>query len=301
MWTRYETMARLAPEEQEWKDAVHSKLSSFTKHTFIRLTNSGNAAIFSALALAKESGVRRVLVPDQGGWFSYRTYPGLLGLELIEVPTDAGLLSPETVESVLTKYSTAERCCLLVPSFAGYFAEQDVKELAASCHEHGALLIEDASGALSDNVLCNGHHSDFIVASFGSEKLVNLGYGGMLSSRLGVEGAGDGGSPGEHPVFSMTRFHPSFLEKLPPALDTVPERLTTLLRTNRKVLKQLDSENIREIVHPTKRGINVALRCSGDMLSKAEEFCTARELPYLKLPRYHRAKLKGLSIELKRM
>lgn len=282
-------------------NAVHSKLSLFTKHSFIHLTNSGNAAIFAALALAKKSGVRRVLIPDQGGWFSYRTYPKMLGLEINELPTDVGLLNSEAVEDVLARHSATERCCLLVPSFAGYFAEQDIKELAASCHERGALLIEDASGALSDKVLCNGHHSDFIVASFGNDKLVNLGYGGMLSSQLVVKDSGDSGSWSEHPVFSMTRFHPSFLEKLPAALDAVPERLQTLLATHRKILKDLESENLKEIIHKGRRGINLAIRCSGDMLNKAEQFCTARELPYLKLPRYHRAKLKGLSIEIKRL
>lgn len=293
-------MVLLAPKEQQMMDATVSRLSSFTRHSFIRLTNSGNAAIFAALALAKESGVRRILVPDQGGWFSYRTYPKLLGLELSELPTDAGLLSPETVEAALASYSQNERCALLVSSFAGYFAEQDLKELAAGCHERGALLIEDASGALSDRVLCDGSHSDFIVASFGDGKLVNMGYGGMLSSRLGVEGAGEVGSWEEHPVFSMTRFHPSFLDRLPQALDAVPKRLAALLSLHRKILKELQSENIQEIVHPTRRGINIAVRCSGDMLAKAESFCAAKELPYLKLPRYHRAKLKGLSIELKR-
>ena len=46
------------------------------------LTSRGNAAILKGLMAAKLLGAEKVFVPDQGGWFSYLTYPGLLGLEV---------------------------------------------------------------------------------------------------------------------------------------------------------------------------------------------------------------------------
>ncbi len=292
-------MALLTEEERQLTQAATAKLSEFTKHGFVRLTNSGNGAIFAALALAKEAGVRHIFTPDQGGWYSFRTYPGLLGLELTELETDHGIIHPDTLEGPLMQASKQGRCCLLVPSFAGYYAEQDIAELAAVCHEQGALLIEDASGALSDKQVCDGNYADIIVVSFGKHKLVNLGYGGMLSSRLPVD-AGDVGAGEEHPVFSMTRFHPSFLPGLPAALDSVPKQLEMLFEQHRKILKQLQSENIKDIVHPERRGINIVVRCSGDARERAEKFCSSNGLQFMRVPRYHRAKVKGISIEIKR-
>jgi len=285
-------MVKLTEEETNLQTQVFEKLSEFTGHSALRLTGSGNGAIFAALALAKDAGARRVLVPDQGGWFSYRTFPHLLGLELIELPTDAGVLDPEIVENACGE-NLDRRSVLLISSFAGYYAEQNVAELAAACHERGGLMIEDASGSLSDDILCSSEHADYIVASFGHNKLVNLGYGGMLSTKFGLEM--------EHPAFTLSKFHPSFFERLLGQLDGVHDRLDILYSLHRKILKGLNAHKIGEILHPDKRGMNVVIRNSGTGLQDAEAYCTEHTLPFMRLPRYHRAKVKGLSIEVKRL
>jgi len=285
-------MQKLTEKESELLEKAHAILGEFTGHAAVRLMGNGNGAIFAALALAKDAGARRVLIPDQGGWFSYKTFPLLLDLEIVELPTDAGVLDPEVVEEALSKNKDM-RSVLLIPSFAGYYAEQNIAELAAACHEGGGLIIEDASGSLSDDVLCSSQHADYIVASFGYNKLVNLGYGGMLSTKFGLEK--------EHSSFTLSRFHPSFLEKLLAQLDGVKKRLSSLLSLHRKILKELNAAKVGEILHPDKRGMNVLLSCTGQGLQEAVAFCKKRSLPFLELPRYHRAKIKGISIEVKRL
>ena len=148
------------------------KLKDFTKHNHIILTDRGNSAIFTALYIAKKVNERPVvLIPDQGGWASFKTYPKILGFEVKTIPTDFGIINLDEL-SLLTKHASAT----LVTSFAGYFAEQPIKEISEICKSNGCLLIEDASGAIGDSVLCNGEHSDIIVGSFDKYKPVSLGY-----------------------------------------------------------------------------------------------------------------------------
>src|SRR3989344_6022066 len=140
---------------------VIRKLKEFTQHQSVRLTNRGNSAIFAAICIAKKVNQKPlILIPDQGGWISFKTYPKLLNFEVKTVPTDFGIINLDEL-SLQAKNASA----LLITSFAGYFAEQPLKEISEVCKKNSCLLIEDATGSIGDSVLCNGNYSDIIVGS----------------------------------------------------------------------------------------------------------------------------------------
>ena len=62
------------------QEKVISKIKQITKHKYAKIVNCGNSAIFAALYVAKKINPKPfVLIPDQGGWISYKTYPLILG------------------------------------------------------------------------------------------------------------------------------------------------------------------------------------------------------------------------------
>jgi len=264
------------------QEEVYKKLRDFTKHSAVKLTNRGNASIFIAMAMAKEVNQQPfILIPDQGGWISFRTYPKILGFDIKEVPTNRGLLSLKALEEG-TKNSSA----LILTSFAGYFAEQPMKEIAEICKRNNCLLIEDATGSVGDKTLCNGEVSDIIVGSFGRWKPINLGYGGFISVRKKeffdkVK---------EH--FSLIKLHNSIYESLMPLLNT--DRLEKLLKLQQKVKKELKGV---EIFHEDKRGLNVVTEYSEKVL----DYCSKKKYEYVLCPTYARVNEKAISIELKRL
>ena len=78
---------------------VLRRLRELTDHKYVKLTASGNNAIFFALSIAKSLGFTKVAVPDQGGWFSYKTYPEKLGMKVSEIKTDYGLIDSVKLDS----------------------------------------------------------------------------------------------------------------------------------------------------------------------------------------------------------
>lgn len=258
------------------------KLRELTKHNNIRLTDRGNSAIFVAMAMAKKVNPKPFfLIPDQGGWISFRTYPRILGFDVKEIMTNKGILNLQTL-----KEGTKNACALIMTSFAGYFAEQPLEEISKICRKNGCLLIEDASGAIGDEKLCNGNLSDIIVGSFGKWKPVNLGYGGFISVKQ-KEYFEQAKEP-----FSLIKVHNNIYQELLPLLNTV--RLNKLLKLQEKVKKEL--KNI-EVFHRDKRGLNVITEYSPEVI----KHCQKKKYPYLLCPTYARLNEKAVSIELKRL
>ena len=50
--------------DTDFEREVEAKINKITNHKFVKLTNSGNASIF--LAIASTEGP--IIIPDQGGW-----------------------------------------------------------------------------------------------------------------------------------------------------------------------------------------------------------------------------------------
>ncbi len=261
---------------------VLDKLKEFTKHNNVRITNRCNASIFIAMSIAKKVNYKPfMLIPDQGGWISFKTYPRMLGFDVKEVPTNRGILNLKSLEE-----GTKNASALIMTSFAGYFAEQPLKEISEICKKNGCLLIEDASGALGDKTLCDGNVSDMIVGSFGRWKPVNLGYGGFISVR-DKEFFEQASEP-----FSLVKVHNSIYDDLMPLLNN--SRIEKLLKLQEKVKKELKGV---EIFHKDKRGLNVVTEYDQDVF----DYCQKKNYPYVLCPSYARVNEKAISIELKRL
>ncbi len=264
------------------EEKVIETLKRYTRHQHVRITDRGNSAIFTAMYLAKKVNPKKyLLIPDQGGWISYRTYPKLLNIPVREVPTDRGIIKLDKLRKYAKKGSA-----LIVPSFAGYFAEQPMEEIAKICKEKKCLLIEDACSSIGDSKLCNGQISDIIVGSFGRWKPINLGYGGFISTnkREYFENA-------KEPL-SLIKVHNSIYTELIPYLNT--RRLYKIMRLAEHVKKDLAKY---EIFHKDKRGLNVVTEYKNEII----RYCEEKKYPYVLCPTYIRVNEKAISIELKRL
>src|SRR3989338_7427951 len=122
------------------------KLAEFTGHDYNILTPRGNAAILIALVIVKQLGKTKVYTPDQGGWFSFKTYPKILGMDLELIKTDNGIIE---------KLDLDENSALIYAQPAGYFAAQDMKDIYNKC-KNKTLVIADVSGSVSDKEICKG-------------------------------------------------------------------------------------------------------------------------------------------------
>lgn len=264
------------------QDKVLERLRKFTKHDHIRITDRGNSAIFVAMAMAKKINPKPFfLIPDQGGWISFRTYPKILGFDIKELYTNRGIINLKVL-----KEGTKNASALILTSFAGYFAEQPMEKISEICKKNNCLLIEDASGAVGDKKLCDGSLSDIIVGSFGRWKPIGLGYGGFISVR-NKEFFEQANEP-----FSLIKVHNSIYQELIPLLNK--RKLKKLLKLQKKVKKDLRGV---DIFHEDKRGINVVTKYDLRVL----KYCQKKGYPYVLCPTYIRVNEKAISIELKRL
>ncbi len=266
-------------------------IKKYTKHRFVKITNRCNLAIFIALAIAKRFNTKKyIAIPEQGGWFSFRKYPKILGFDIIEIKTDSGIIIPEELENSLKEKNIS---AVLIASFAGYFAEQPLEEISKLCGKYNCLLIEDASGAIGDKKLCNGDFSDIIVASFGKHKPVNLGYGGFISANRKefFESSSD--------FFSLIKVYPEIYRELYKKLKKAPERIDFFYEKCKEIKSDLKDF---DIVHREKRGINVVVRYKNENERKSLiEYCEKNGYEFVLCPKYIRINDKAISIEVKRL
>lgn len=261
---------------------LEKHIADLCHHETARLTESGNMAIFLAFAIIKKLSSRKIiLAPDQGRWYSYTTYPSFFGMETISVKTQDGIID---ISDLKEKALTA--AALIIPSFAGYYAEQPLQEAAEVCHQQGCFLIEDASGAIGDFTLCNGMFSDIIIGSFGTWKVVECGYGGWISVKK--KGFFDLINTED----TLRKVHSNFHHELETALRE--NKLLILLKLQEKVKNDLRSYTI---IHREKRGLNVITNYSQYIIA----YCQKEQYPFLLCPKSHRITREAISIELKRL
>ncbi|MBI4447911.1 DegT/DnrJ/EryC1/StrS family aminotransferase [Candidatus Woesearchaeota archaeon] len=270
----------------EYQEKAVKKLKKLSRHGYVRITSRGNSAIFAALFIAKKINPKpKLIIPDQGGWISFKRYPLILNFAVKEVKTHYGIIDLDDL-----KEQSKNASALIFTSFAGYFAEQPLKKIFKICKANNCLVIEDASGAVGDRKLCNGKYSDIIVASFGKWSPVNSGYGGFISSN----------NP-EHfnaakEVFSMISVHPSFFKEVIPKLNN--QRLKSILEKAEAIKKDLKKF---QIVHPDSRGLNVVVKFDAQTLPQLLDYCQKNSLQYVLCPNYIRLNERAISIEAKRI
>lgn len=270
------------------EDKVINKIKEYTRHENVKLVNCGNAAIFAAIYILKKVNSKPfILVPDQGGWISFKTYPKMFGFEIKEIKTDKGIIDLQDLEANAKKGAG-----FFVTSLAGYYAEQPLKEISEICKKNKCVLIEDATGSLGDSALCNGNYSDIIVGSFGKWKPVDFNDGGFISCNDSdyFEKTKE--------MYSILRFKPDY-EKLLAKLDKAKDRLKSFMEEAEKIKKDLKD---MKIFHPDKRGLNVVVGfSSNEEKEKIIKYCKDNKYEFLVCPKDIRVNEDAISIEVKRM
>ena len=152
-------------------------VKKLTRHDQVKIVNSGNSAILSVMSTFKD----KIMIPDQGGWIGFKKMAEFLDIKAIPIPTELGIVEVDALECLIEKFNPE---ALFITSFAGYSAEQPIKDIYKICDDMGVVLVEDASGGIGDEsgMLGNGKHTHVIVASTGSPKTVNVGNGGFIST-----------------------------------------------------------------------------------------------------------------------
>ncbi|MEA2035973.1 MAG: DegT/DnrJ/EryC1/StrS family aminotransferase, partial [Nanoarchaeota archaeon] len=204
-------------------------LKKYTGHRYIRLTSRGNTAIFAALYCVRGvKGIRKVLIPDQGGWLTYLKYPKMLGMPVEVLKTDNALIDLKELEE------QSKGCCaFLYAQPGGYFVNQDIKKIYEICKKNKCLVIMDVTGSIG-TTQCSGKYCDFMVCSFGSYKPVNLGYGGFVSTN----NKSYFDKPKE--IFNTDKFDIGKLSLLSLKLESLKKRYQLFEENNKKVKQDLN-------------------------------------------------------------
>ncbi|EKF86316.1 DegT/DnrJ/EryC1/StrS family aminotransferase [Methanobacterium formicicum] len=227
----------------EYKKNAEEAIIKTTSHDHARVLSSGNAAIMAAMSTMKGP----VMIPDQGGWSGFKKICEFYGLELVNLPTEMGVIHLETLDE-LVKLKSPES--LFFTSFAGYMAEQPVKGIYDICEDNRVILVEDASGSVGDpqKKLACGDHSHVLVASTGSPKMVNVGNGGFISTS-------DQGMVNDMSFILKTlQGSPVTCAGLVEEIKRAPESLVKTINACEFIKKEIESA-----LHPKKRGINIAI------------------------------------------
>lgn len=283
----------IGDDNEDYFKIAEDKLCDFTNHNQCKLVNSGNAAILTAM----NSIDGAILVPDQGAWNGFKQIANFLNKDIITVKTNQGLIENSYLEEAILENKSIlsnNKNALFLTSFAGYTAEQDIKEIAKFAHENGLLVVEDASGAITDieTKLANGKYSDIIIGSTGSPKIVNVGYGGFITTN------NENVFNKSKLILKTSKINNIIACGIATELDYAQNTLNTTL----KAVKYLKN-NLKSVIHSDKRGINVILSSQDKSLSYnlKNAFKLDNHGMITKCPNYNRLKEKGAAIEIKNL
>jgi hypothetical protein len=271
--------------EKDFEASCIDKIKALTGKSEAKITSSGNNSIFIAISAIEGD----IIVPDQGGWHGFKQIAKFLNKNITTLKTDFGLISPERMDELDIKENSA----LIYTSFAGYAAEQDTKAIAKYCLDRGITTIEDASAGIGDSKNRLAIHSDIILASTGSPKIINVGSGGFISTD-------------DEEIFKKTSM-PQKLSKtsqivcsgIDAEIDNVSKNLEVSLNATAYLKK-----HIPDVMHEDKRGVNVIIPHDN-----AKSICwdlkkklTADKSGFITpCPNYNRIKKKAVCVEIKNL
>jgi hypothetical protein len=266
---------------------ITSHLQRLTRHRYLALVSRGNTAIKIALSGLPQDST--ILIPEEGGWLSYKSMPPKLGLRVEEVKCNDSRIN---LQHLREKFFTQRYTALLYQNPGGYFTKQPFREIYELCRKNSCLVILDISGAIGTE-LGNGNYADILVGSFGKWKLVDAGIGGFISTK-------------EKKVWDK------LVENIPPfenqealanierKLEQLPQRIQYLTEQCAQVREELERKKI-EIVHRHDPGLVVVARFADDQeKKKIVDYCQEHDLEYTECPRYIRVNKPAISIEVKR-
>ena len=269
----------------DFEQSAINKIKDLTGHENVKITTSGNNSIFIALSAIEGD----IIIPDQGGWHGFKQIAKFLNKNIITLKTDLGLINPKELDDL----EFGENSALIFTSFAGYTAEQDTKGISKYCKSNDITTIEDASAGIGDKENRLGKHSDIILASTGSPKMINVGSGGFISTS-------------NEEFFKKTAL-PQKLSKasqivcsgIDSELDNVKENLELTVNATTYLKKHLT-----DAIHPNKRGVNVIIphedaKSIGWNLKQT--LATDKSGFITTCPNYNRVKTKAVAIEIKNL
>lgn len=306
---------------------LKEKASNITNHKNVEILNRGNSAIF--LAMNYFNGP--IFIPDQGVWRGFKQAGNALNKEIIQFNTNYGLINIETLENAfianninnttninnitISNNSTnnnKNNSAIFLTSFAGYAAEQNIKEISKLAKDYGVAIVEDASGAINDpkRNLANGKYSDIIIASTGSPKIINVGSGAIITAK-------------DDFIFKENNFLTKILAAnivtvagINTEIDFAKESLKKTLSASKYIKNNLGittisnnsncndygDSNSDNMFHSTKRGINVIIKNDlSNFWDLKKKLSINGGSMITKCPSYERVKEKAIAIEIKNL
>jgi hypothetical protein len=270
---------------------AEESIKKFTKHQHVKIVNSGSSAILSVMSTFKDS----IMIPDQGGWVGFKKLAEFCGLTINYLSTELGLIQIDVLEDFIEKYSPE---ALFITSFAGYMAEQPLKDIYRVCDNMGVIMVEDASGGIGDatGLLGNGEHAHVILASTGSPKTVNVGNGGFISTNNTniLDSAKN--------ILGSLRADPITCAGITAEIENAPYIISKTIETCKFLKSQIS--DFREVLHENKQGLNIGVpdkspKKLGYLLRKGLTVHGGSIITVC--PNYNRIKLNAVCIEIKNL
>lgn len=260
-------------------------LKNLLGHPVIELCDRGNSAIEASFRSAMRlSSRKKVLIPDQGGWISYEKIPPKLGLDIVRVKTNDGLID---LDDLALKAQDALLFIFAEP--AGYFVYNQLDKIYSICKAKGCVVIGDATGSIGDSF--EGNFVDIAVGSFGRWKPLDFGKGGFIS-------------------FAQLDFYEKCKDLFPlkkadsydglnEKIKGLEKRYSFLHKLSRKVKDDLANFNV---LFKEQDSLVVVVAFSDELeKQKILDYCDKEDLPYTLCPRYIRVLRDAISIEVKRL
>lgn len=231
----------------------------------IVLTSSCNKAILEALKIAKERGHKVLNIPNQGAWKTYFQFGKKLGFEILEIPTNRGVIDFTEVKEGVVIFHT-------LPGYSFFQKKYDYSEMKRK----EVFVIADVCGSIGQKVV----DCDIVVCSFGREnsaKILDARYGGCIAcdNLLRVESDYEGDE-----------------DDIKKAIYALPKRIVELKRLRDKVMEDL-SEFV--LVSPDEEGFNVFMKKSLEVT----RYCEKHDIGYRECPLRTRILEEAISVEIK--
>jgi dTDP-4-amino-4,6-dideoxygalactose transaminase len=264
------------------QQSAKSALSKLSNKNHIHFFDSGDDAIMFILKHLRESGHNRILVPDMGGWFSYKKFPARLGMDIYEIKTSDALIDIFDLKNNIKRGSI-----VLINSMGGYFVSEPMDVIEKICSDIGAILINDISASIGTE---NAMYGDYCIGSFGEYKPLEVGIGGFIGTKDILD---------TKETSESTFDNEQNIKKLYTEISGLNRKLA-FWNTIRKTI--LDDLQEFSIIHSNSSGINVVVAFETDEdLEKLINYCLKHDYQYKVCPNYIKVNRKAVSIEVKRI
>ncbi len=234
------------------------ELNKLTNKKNVILTTRGNRAILQALRYARTKHDTLYLA-DQGDWITYEQYGKKLKFKIIELKTKRGIINFDDVKKGVVLFND-------MPAYA--FMQNKIKR------KNDVLYIADITGSIGKRI----PEADIIVCSFGKNKMINLGYGGIIAS--------------DNDLNIFSDFDIAKMNLLNEKIENLPNRLKKLKEKREEIFKKIKFNVIG-------KEINILVKFKTEKeKEKIIEFCEDNKLDYKECPMKIKVLEKAISIEI---